>query len=396
MTPHSSVCGCDTQNCEKASIAEAKVSSKVKINSHDPSHYPLTQDNQSICRRYQDREKRFLSRHGCPSSVSGPRLRAENECSIRTPFQLDRDRIVYSNAFRRLKHKTQVFLSPLGDHYRTRLTHTLEVSEIARNITRAMRFNEDLAEAIALGHDLGHTPFGHGGETALKEIYSRHFSHNAQSLRVVDKLEKRGEGLNLTYQVRDGILKHSKGFGEIMPSTPGTTATTVEGKIVRIADIIAYLNHDLDDALRSKVITAGEIPCICKKVLGCTHSERARSMMQDLINNSSEKNGKFFLYMGEPTFTAMTILRQFLYNNVYRSPSVHQEFIKAKKVLIELYNYFMNDVDSLQTELEKMEMAPWEPSKNTLERSVCDIIASMTDRYALELYTKLFFPRPRV
>ncbi|MBF0230565.1 MAG: deoxyguanosinetriphosphate triphosphohydrolase [Desulfamplus sp.] len=380
----------------------------------------LTREIPSICEIYQEREKRFLSQYGCPSANAGPRFKEESVCSIRTPFQLDRDRIVYSNAFRRLKHKTQVFLSPLGDHYRTRLTHTLEVSEIARNIARAMRLNEDLAEAIALGHDLGHTPFGHGGETALKEIYSRHFSHNSQSLRVVDKLEKRGDGLNLTYQVRDGILKHSKGFGEIMPSTPGNTALTVEGKIVRIADIIAYLNHDLDDALRSKVITEGEIPEICKKQLGKTHSERARTMMQDIINNSGEKNisikikkteenkpkgyvdnnvgneYKFILYMGDETYSAMTILRQFLYNKVYRAPSVHQEFVKAKKVLIELYNRFMVDVDLLQSELEKMEMSPWNPEKNSLERSVCDIIASMTDRYALELYTRLFFPRPRV
>ncbi|MBF0376306.1 MAG: deoxyguanosinetriphosphate triphosphohydrolase [Desulfamplus sp.] len=379
-----------------------------------------TREIPSICEIYQEREKRFLSQYGCPSANAGPRFKEESVCSIRTPFQLDRDRIVYSNAFRRLKHKTQVFLSPLGDHYRTRLTHTLEVSEIARNIARAMRLNEDLAEAIALGHDLGHTPFGHGGETALKEIYSRHFSHNSQSLRVVDKLEKRGDGLNLTYQVRDGILKHSKGFGEIMPSTPGNTAITVEGKIVRIADIIAYLNHDLDDALRSKVITESEIPEICKKQLGKTHSERARTMMQDIISNSGEKNigtetkkvkvnkskdftdnnigneYKFILYMGDETYSAMTILRQFLYNKVYRAPSVHQEFVKAKKVLIELYNRFMVDVDLLQAELEKMEMAPWDPEKNSLERSVCDIIASMTDRYALELYTRLFFPRPRV
>lgn len=357
-------------------------------------------NSSSICEIYQQRERAFLSKHGCPSADAGPRFKKESVCSIRTPFQLDRDRIVYSNAFRRLKHKTQVFLSPLGDHYRTRLTHTLEVSEIARNIARALRLNEDLAEAVALGHDLGHTPFGHGGETALKEIFSRHFSHNVQSLRVVDRLEKRGEGLNLTYQVRDGILKHAKGFGEILPSTPGNRAVTVEGKIVRIADIIAYLNHDLDDALRSRVITENEIPDICKQRLGRTHSERARTMMQDIISNSGEKKvgdyKKFVLYMGEETYSAMIILRQFLYNKVYRAPSVHQEFVKAKKVLIELYKYFINDVDFLQIELERMEMAPWDPSKNSLKRSVCDIIASMTDRYALELYSRLFFPRPRV
>ena len=222
----------------------------------------------SIRETYQARENSFISPFGCPSTLAGERSRPEPPCSIRTPFQLDRDRIIYSNAFRRMKHKTQVFLSPLGDHYRTRMTHTLEVSETARNIARAMRLNEDLAEAISLGHDLGHTPFGHGGETALKEIYHPDFSHNEQSLRVVEVLENRGAGLNLTPEVKDGILKHSKGFGDIMPSTPGATATTMEGKIVRIADIIAYLNHDLDDALRSGVITRNEIPSICTRELG--------------------------------------------------------------------------------------------------------------------------------
>ena len=356
----------------------------------------MNKPHPSIRVQYQNREKKFLSKYACASLDAGPRPHPDEGCSIRTPFQLDRDRIVYSNAFRRLKYKTQVFLSPLGDHYRTRLTHTLEVSEIARNISRALYMNEDLAEAIALGHDLGHTPFGHGGESALKEIYSPRFAHNEQSLRVVDTLEKKGEGLNLTRQVRDGILKHSKGFGEIMPSTPGTTATTIEGRIVRIADIIAYLNHDLDDALRSRVITKDEIPAICSKELGRTHSERARIMIEGIVCNSEEEENGFRLFMGESTFSAMTTLRQFLYNNVYRAPSVHKEFVKAKKVLIELYNYFLSHIDFLQSELEKMEMAPWEPTNNNLERSVCDIIASMTDRYALELYSKLFFPQPSV
>ncbi len=363
-----------------------------------PPENPGTAHNStpSIREKFQDREKSFLSEFACFSSQSGERQNDETLCSIRTPFQLDRDRIVYSNAFRRLKHKTQVFLSPLGDHYRTRLTHTLEVSETARNITRAMRLNEDLAEAIALGHDLGHPPFGHGGETALKEIYSSSFSHNKQSLRVIDKLEDKGNGLNLTKVVRDGILKHSKGFGDIMPSAPGETASTVEGKIVRIADIIAYLNHDLDDALRSRVIHRDEIPSVCIRELGKTHSERARTMIEELIYNSGPENDEFRLCMGETIFSAMITLRQFLYDNVYRSLSVHNEFVKAKKVLIELYNHFLENTDDLQKELEKMEMAPWDASKDLLERSVCDVIASMTDRYALELYSKLFFPKPHV
>lgn len=358
---------------------------------------PETQDKDlSIREIFQQRELSFLSKYGTPSEGATRRKPEEAVCTIRTPFQLDRDRIVYSNAFRRLKYKTQVFLSPLGDHYRTRLTHTLEVSEIARNIARAMRLNEDLAEAVALGHDLGHTPFGHGGETALIEAYASHFSHSDQSLRVVDSLENRGQGLNLTRAVRDGILKHSKGFGNIIPSTPGETAITVEGRIVRVADIIAYLNHDLDDALRGKVIQPQDVPDICVKKLGKTHSVRASTMIANLVYNSGPREGKFVLDMGEDIFHAMTILRKFLYDKVYRSPMVHNEFVKVKKIITGLYNYFLEHPDFMQSELEKMEMAPWDASKNSLKRSACDVIASMTDRYALELYQKLFFPKPLV
>ncbi len=352
----------------------------------------------TLCVReqFQAREKNFISRWGSLSADAKRRCDEDHVCNIRTAFQLDRDRIVYSNSFRRLKYKTQVFLSPLGDHYRTRLTHTLEVAEISRNIARAMRLNEDLAEAIALGHDLGHTPFGHGGETALTEIYSQHFSHAHQSLRVVDCLENRGRGLNLTREVRDGILKHSKGFGNIIPSTPGETAVTVEGRIVRVADIIAYLNHDLDDALRGKVVSLSQVPDICLKKLGRTHSERASIMIEQLVYNSGPKDGRFVLDMGRDAMHAMIILRKFLYEKVYRSPAVHNEFIKAKKVIIDLYNYFLNNPDHLQKELARMEMALWNPSKNSLERSVCDLIASLTDRYALELYASIFLPKPLV
>lgn len=354
--------------------------------------------DEKLCIReqFQLREKNFISRFGALSADATRRDETRNSCNLRTPFQLDRDSIVYSNSFRRLKHKTQVFLSPLGDHYRTRLTHTLEVAEISRNIARAMRLNEDLAEAIALGHDLGHTPFGHGGEIALVEVHSRHFSHAEQSLRVVDTLEHRGKGLNLTREVRDGILKHSKGFGNIIPSTPGETAVTIEGRIVRVADIIAYLNHDLDDALRGKVVKKEDVPDSCRQKLGETHSQRASRMIEKLVYNSGPENGKFVLNMGEETFNAMIDLRKFLYEKVYRSPEVHNEFLKAKKVIIDLYNYFLNSPDSLQRELEKMEMAPWDASKNTLQRSACDAIASMTDRYALNLYSRIFFPKSLV
>ncbi len=349
-----------------------------------------------IREQFQIREQGFISKYGTLSTKTKRRHEEPNPCTIRTPFQLDRERIVYSNSFRRLKYKTQVFLSPLGDHYRTRLTHTLEVVEIARHLARAMRLNEDLVEAIALGHDLGHPPFGHSGETALIEIHSPHFNHSDQSLRVVDALENKGKGLNLTYVVRDGILKHSKGFGNIMPSAPKEKAVTIEGQIVRIADIIAYLNHDLDDALRGKVISPSDVPDLCIKKLGKTHSQRATTMIEQLVYNSSPVNGKLILNMGTDTFQAMTILRDFLYEKVYRSPAVHDEFIKAKKVIIGLYDYFLNDPDALQLELEKMEMALWDSNKNSLKRSVCDGIASMTDRYALDLYSKLFFPKPLV
>jgi len=350
----------------------------------------------SIREDFEKREEGFIAPFGCLSAKSLGRQRDEKACSVRTAFQLDRDRIVYSSAFRRLKRKTQVFLSPMGDHYRTRLTHTLEVSEIARTIARAMRLNEDLVEAIALAHDLGHPPFGHGGEMTLKEIYSPDFSHHQQSLRIVDILEQNGKGLNLTYEVRDGILKHSKGYGKIIPDDPDEMACTVEGNIVRIADIMAYLNHDLDDAIKSGVINADQVPEICEKILGHTHSERATSMIKDLISNSKPQDGTLFLNMSDEVFNAMTDLRQFLYDNVYRSPQVHNEFIKAKRILTDLYNYFLNDERLLQKELKAMEMSRCNHNGQTRERCVCDFIASLTDRHALDLYSSIFFPMPLV
>jgi len=350
----------------------------------------------SIREDFEKREKSFISSYGCLSSESRGRLKTDEPCPIRTVFQQDRDRIIYSNSFRRLKHKTQVFLSPLGDHYRTRLTHTLEVAEIARTIARAMRLNEDLAEAIALGHDLGHTPFGHGGEAALKEIYSHDFSHNEQSLRVVDLIENNCKGLNLTYEVRDGILKHSKGFGDIISDDPEEVATTVEGRILRVADIMAYLNHDLDDAIRSKVIRPDQVPESCLKIIGRTHSERARTMMRDLIFSSKVVNGELYLSISDELHTAMITLREFLYENVYRSDQVHKEFVKAKKILSELYTYFLNNEKMLKKKLEEMEMLACCNIEQPRERIVCDFIASMTDRYALNLYEEIFFPAPIV
>ena len=350
----------------------------------------------SIRKEFEKREKNFMSPFGCLSAETKGRAKKEELCPVRTAFQLDRDRIVYSNAFRRLKHKTQVFLSPLGDEYRTRLTHTLEVAQIARTIARAMFLNEDLTEAIALGHDLGHTPFGHSGETALKEIFSHGFSHNEQSLRVVEMLENNGIGLNLTYEVRNGILKHSKGYGKIIPDDPDEQACTIEGRIVRVADIMAYLNHDLDDAIRSGVITFDQVPDLCVKNIGRTHSERATTMIRDLIFSSGEQDGELQLRMSDEVYSAMTTLRQFLYDNVYRSTRVHNEFVKAKKILSELYSYFLGNEIMLKKELKGMKMADFIYINQPKELSVCDIIASMTDRYAMNLYSKLFFPSPLV
>ena len=350
----------------------------------------------SIRSEYEKRERNFLASFACPSANTQGRPVEEKKCPVRTAFQLDRDRIVYSNAFRRLKHKTQVFLSPLGDDFRTRLTHTLEVAQIARTVARALFLNEDLAEAIALGHDLGHTPFGHSGETALKEIYSSEFLHNEQSLRVVDVLENNGHGLNLTHEVRDGILKHSKGYGKIIPDDPCELAQTIEGQVVRVADIMAYLNHDLDDAIRSRVISFEDAPKSCLQVIGPTHSVRAATMVHDLITNSGTKDGRFQLSLSNAVFEAMTELRIFLYERVYRSPRVHNEFVKAKKILSELYQFFMDDGNMLNQELAHLEMSGCNNNGQPKARVVCDLIASLTDRAALNLYGKIFFPSPLI
>lgn len=350
----------------------------------------------SIREDFEKREEGFIAPYGCRSAASRGRREKEEPCLIRTAFQVDRDRIVYSNAFRRLKHKTQVFLSPLGAVYRTRLTHTLEVAQIARTIARALRLNEDLTEAIALGHDLGHTPFGHGGETALKELYAGNFSHNEQSLRVVEVLENNGRGLNLTQEVCDGILKHSKGYGKIIPDDPGEQAGTIEGMVVRISDIMAYLNHDLDDAIRSGVITIEQVPEECLNVLGATHSIRATRMIRDIIFNCAVDGPELTLGMSGQLADALAVLREFLYENVYRAPQVHNEFIKAKKILIELFEYFMNHGDELEHELAEMNMSGCNHNSQPKERVVCDLIASMTDRGALAFYKKNFFPSPLV
>jgi dGTPase len=334
-------------------------------------------------------EQEVLSPHAQLSSRTQGRVRKEPECDLRPPFQRDRDRIIHSKAFRRLKHKTQVFLSPTGDHYRTRLTHTLEVSQIARTISKGLRLNEDLTEAIALGHDLGHTPFGHAGEEVLDQISPRGFSHTDQSLRVVDLLEREGKGLNLTYEVRNGIVKHSKGKGDIIPRDPSEKAVTVEGQVVRVADIIAYVNHDLDDAIRAGVIDAQDIPETCSQILGRTHGERIDAMVKDVMHTtySSQENGPS-LSMSPRVLKAMMRLRDFLYDRVYDSEVVHGDFVKASKILVELYVKFTKNADLLLKEMDRDELY------DTVDACACDYLAGMTDRYAFDLYEKMFLPRP--
>lgn len=333
------------------------------------------------------RERKLLSPLATLSSNSKGRIVQEEECDIRPAFQHDRDRIIHSKTFRRLKHKTQVFLAPTGDHYRTRLTHTLEVSQIARTISKSLRLNEDLSEAIALGHDLGHTPFGHAGEEVLDKLVTGGFRHAEQSLRVVDVLERDGMGLNLTVEVRDGILRHSKGKGGIIREDVSEMPITPEGQVVRIADIIAYINHDIDDALRGGIIRDGDIPKECSRILGYTHSQRINTMVVDLIASTPMKS-PFELLLSEGISEAMVKLRDFLYDRVYDVDKVHRDFIKSSKIVRELYHYFMENEEVFLREIGKEEL--YDP----LELCVRDFIAGMTDRYAFKLYEKIFLPLP--
>jgi len=334
----------------------------------------------------EEREARQLSPYACLNRDSKGRPAPESECEIRMPFQRDRDRIIHSKTFRRLKHKTQVFLSPTGDHYRTRLTHALEVAQIARTIGAPLRLNESLIEAIALGHDLGHTPFGHAGEDVLNRLLPGGFKHYEQSLRVVDLLEKKGAGLNLSHEVRDGIVKHSKGRGAILPDDLADLPQTLEGQVVRVADIIAYVNHDLDDAQRAGVIAEDDLPAHCRTILGSKHSSRIGTMVKDLII-STTANGGGRLAMSPQVLAAIGDLRAFLYENVYEVSRVHDDFIKSMKILRELYEYFLDHDDHWE------ELIAYEPDTGR-DRKVCDFIAGMTDRYALDLYMEIFFPKP--
>ncbi|MDP2168088.1 MAG: deoxyguanosinetriphosphate triphosphohydrolase [Thermodesulfovibrionales bacterium] len=338
----------------------------------------------TIREQTEEIERKTLHPKARLSSKSKGRLRPEKEDEIRTCFQRDRDRIIHSKSFRRLKHKTQVFLAPKGDHYRTRLTHVLEVSQIARTAARALRLNEDLTEAVALGHDLGHTPFGHAGEDVMREIHPGGFEHYRQSLRVVDFLENDGRGLNLTGEVRDGILKHSKGKGLIIPLSKADAAETLEGQVVRVSDIIAYLNHDLDDAQRAGVIKKSDIPSEITKVLGDTHSRRIDTMVRDFIYTSL-KTDLNELRMSDAVYGQVNRLRDFLYERVYENARAKQEFRKAKKILLDLYAYYLEHPEEVFKDI------PVEQRPNK-RRMVCDFIAGMTDRFALMTYERLFLP----
>ncbi len=327
----------------------------------------------TIREQLEAREEEYLSPYATLSRNTRGREREEPQCDIRPVFQRDRDRILHCKAFRRLKQKTQVFLLPKGDHYRTRLTHTLEVSQNARTIAKALRLNEDLVEAIALGHDLGHTPFGHAGEKALNNVYR--FSHNVQSLRVVERIEKQGRGLNLTWEVRDGILNHK---------TAGTPHT-LEGKVLRLSDKIAYINHDMDDAIRGGILTEEDIPERIRSVLGNSCKQRLNTMVHDVIINSMDRPE---ISMSPPVDRAMRELRGFMFENVYLNPKAKGEEDKAVHMIEQLFDFYVKHLDLLPRQyLDAMTEAG-----SSRERVVCDYIAGMTDSYAVKKFEEFFVP----
>ncbi len=330
----------------------------------------------TIREELEQRELEYLSPYATKSIQSKGRGRREPQCDLRPAFQRDRDRILHCKAFRRLKHKTQVFLLPDGDHYRTRLTHTLEVSQIARTIAKALRMNEDLTEAIALGHDLGHTPFGHAGERALDAVNPYGFAHHEQSVRIVEKLEKHGNGLNLTWEVVDGIANHK------MSGTPHTP----EGKIVRLSDKIAYINHDIDDAIRGGVLTEREIPGRFRAILGETTRERLNTLVHDVVRNSMGRPG---IFMSPEIEETMQDLRAFLFDHVYRSPAAKGEEEKAAGMIRNLYLFYMQHLERIPQEYLFMPKGQ-QPGK---ERIVCDYIAGMTDNYAIKKFQEYFVPQ---
>lgn len=321
-------------------------------------------------------EKEYLSPYATLSMNSAGRLHPEEECDIRPVFQRDRDRIIHSKSFRRLKDKTQVFLTPEGDHYRTRLTHTLEVSQTARTIAKALRLNEDLVEAIALGHDLGHTPFGHAGERALNEVCPFGFKHNVQSVRTVDILEKDGQGLNLTMEVRDGILNHQT----------SSHPSTLEGQVVRLADKIAYIHHDMDDAIRAGILTEDDVPVGIRNVIGDTCTKRLDCFIHDIVTASYDKDE---ITMSTEIGDAMQDMRHFMFEAVYTNPEAKSEESRAEGLIKTLYEYYLEHTELLPRYLlELMYMGD-----AASEQIVCDYISSMTDRFVISRYEEIFIPK---
>ena len=329
----------------------------------------------NIREEQEKREHEYMSPYASFSDQSRGRDREEPQCDMRTVYQRDRDRILHCKSFRRLKHKTQVFLAPTGDHYRTRLTHTLEVAQIARSIGRALKLNEDLIEAIALGHDLGHTPFGHAGERTLDKLCPSGFAHYKQSVRVVELLENDGKGLNLTWEVRDGIMNHR---------TSGKPAT-LEGNVVRLSDKIAYINHDIDDAIRAGIFAENDIPKIYTSILGNSTKERLNTLINDIIVSSRDKDG---IYMSQEIGDAMNSLRQYMFSNLYTNPTAKSEEVKAYKLITELYNYYVANVDALPDNFKQ-----FIDEGEELERVVCDYISGMTDQYCVSKFNEIYVPK---
>ncbi len=320
-------------------------------------------------------EKEYLSPYAMLSMNSNGRIKPEEQCDIRPVFQRDRDRIIHSKSFRRLKDKTQVFLTPEGDHYRTRLTHTLEVSQTARTIAKALKLNEDLVEAIALGHDLGHTPFGHAGERALNRVCPYGFKHNEQSVRTVDLLEKDGQGINLTYEVRDGILNHQ---------TSGSPST-LEGKVVRLADKIAYIHHDMDDAIRGGILRESDVPAEITSVIGDSCGKRLDFFIHDIVMSSKDKDD---VRMSPEVDKAMQDMRSFMFRNVYKNPVAKSEEGRAENLIVTLYEYYMCHTEKLPRFLLKLY-----DNGEPLEKIVCDHIGSMTDRFVIAQYQEIYIPK---
>ena len=320
-------------------------------------------------------EERILSPYAAKSAKSRGRETYEEECDIRTMYQRDRDRIIHSKAFRRLKDKTQVFLAPQGDHYRNRLTHTIEVSQIARTIAKALRLNEDLVEAIALGHDLGHTPFGHAGERALDQVCPLGFAHYKQSVRIAERLERGGKGLNLTFEVKDGMMNHR---------TSGTPHT-LEGQVVRISDKISYIHHDMDDAQRAGIISEDDIPVTLRMLLGYTTRERLNTFVHDVIENSLEQDT---IKMSAEIYEAMMDLRALMFQNVYENPAAHKEEEKVVKMLTELYEYYVEHPEAMSTEYRELIVRG-----EKKEQAVCDYLSGMTDQYSIRKFREIYIPK---